>query len=122
MFWLNNVFYKITINATKLSIVFLYLRVFSVHWLDAASYAMALYVLCYGLASVLVTLFECTPVVRSYDRSIAGTCINFTAFWLVNAAQNMISDIIIFLMPMSTIYRMTLGNTAKYGLMVVFSL
>ncbi|KAK3174183.1 hypothetical protein OEA41_001427 [Lepraria neglecta] len=88
--------YKFTINLTKTSICLLYLRIFSTE--DKARfrrtvYIVMAYVLLYAVASIIGTIFECTPVPRIWNKTIPGTCINLTAFWYANAAANMLGDI-----------------------------
>ena len=95
-FWATQITYKFTINLTKTSICLLYLRIFSTE--DKARfrrtvYIVMAYVLLYAVASIIATIFECTPVPRIWNKTIPGTCINLTAFWYANAAANMLGDI-----------------------------
>lgn len=80
------------------------------------------YVLLYAIASIMATIFECTPIPRIWDKKIPGTCINLTAFWYSNAAANILGDICIFLLPLPVIRSLKLPSREKLGLTMVFCL
>ncbi|WEW61251.1 hypothetical protein PRK78_006741 [Emydomyces testavorans] len=110
--------------AMKVSITLLYRRIF-----DTNKFRFKLvcdcvlgFVAAYAVASILVTLFECSPVARIWDRTLPGTCINFTAFWYANAAWNISTDITILLLPMPVIHTLRLPTKSKVGLTAVFTL
>jgi hypothetical protein len=122
MFYLDQIFYKFTINLTKLSILFLYLRIFSQRWFRRTCYACITVVSGYAIASILVTIFQCTPVVRVFDKKIHGTCINITAFWYANAIYNILTDIVILASVPGVVWSLSLSTRQRLGLTMVFGL
>ncbi|KAI1979614.1 hypothetical protein LOZ53_006315 [Ophidiomyces ophidiicola] len=124
LFYCLQILYKCTINLTKISIVLLYRRIFETtkfrfpYICDCIIGVVA----AYALVSIIVTLFECAPMARVWDRSIPGACINFTAFWYMNAAWNISTDLLIFLLPMPLIHTLSLPTRSKIGLTAVFAM
>ncbi|KAI1917320.1 hypothetical protein LOZ65_005089 [Ophidiomyces ophidiicola] len=124
LFYCLQILYKCTINLTKISIVLLYRRIFETtkfrfqYICDCIIGVVA----AYAFVSIIVTLFECAPMARVWDRSIPGACINFTAFWYMNAAWNISTDLLIFLLPMPLIHTLSLPTRSKIGLTAVFAM
>ena len=116
------VVYKVTINATKVSIVLLYLRIFTPgkafrYWCKA----LLVFVGSYGLLSLMLTIFQCRPPGRAWDRSQNGNCINLTAFWYANAGFSLFSDIAILVFPIPVISTLHLPWRQKMSLILVFA-
>lgn len=122
MFYLDQIFYKLTINLTKLSILFLYLRIFSQRWFRLTCYACIILVAGYAIASILVTIFQCTPVARVFDKKLPGTCINITAFWYANAIYNILTDLVILASVPGVVWSLSLSTRQRMGLTMVFGL
>lgn len=115
--------YKVTINLTKASICLLYLRIFAhISWFRKAVYVVMAYVLLYAAASIIATIFECSPVARVWDHSVEGTCIDLTGFWYANAAANIIGDFAILFLPMPVVKSLKLPSRQKWGLRLIFGL
>ena len=122
MFYLDQVFYKFTINLTKLSILCLYLRIFSQTWFRRTCWACMGLILSYATASVIATIFQCTPITRMWNRSLPGTCINLTAFWYANAIYNLVTDFIILASVPPVVMKLKLPLRQRIGLTGVFGL
>ena len=117
------VVYKCTINLTKTSICLLYLRIFTtVKWFRKAVGAIMAFVLLYAVASIIATIFQCSPVSRFWDHSIDGHCINVTRFWYANAAASIFSDFVILFLPMPVVRDLQLPSRQRWGLALVFGL
>jgi hypothetical protein len=124
MFYLDQIFYKFTINLTKLSILCLYLRIFSQPWFRRTCWASVLVIFGYSLASIVATIFQCSPIQRVWDKAHypAGTCINITAFWYANAVYNLITDVVILASVPGVVWKLRLPLRQRLGLTVVFGL
>lgn len=121
-FWAIQILYKFTINLTKTSILLLYLRIFPNKPFRKAVYGLLVFVNGYAVASIVATIFQCTPVVRTFDRDTPGSCINLTAFWYANATANILGDFAILALPMPVINSLHLPRRQRIGLMMVFAL
>lgn len=122
MFWADQILYKFTINLTKLSILAFYLRVFSKTWFRITCWLTATIVSLYGIISILVTIFQCSPVNRVWNRSVEGTCIDLTSFWYSNAIYNILTDIIIMVSVPFVIWVLELSKQQRIGLIALFGL
>jgi hypothetical protein len=133
MFYLDQIFYKFTINLTKLSILTLYLRIFTQPWFVRTCWCCFAIVTIYAVASILVTVFQCTPINYFWDHHAppatgsSGSlpsphCVSSTAFWLANAVYNISTDVIILVTLPFMIWSLRLPRSQKFGLTFVFGL
>jgi hypothetical protein len=125
MFYLDQIFYKFTINLTKLSILCLYLRIFTQPWFRRTCWACVFVILGYALASIVATVFQCSPIQRAWDKAHyypTGTCIDMTAFWYANAIYNAVTDIVILASVPGVVWELRLPLRQRLGLTAVFGL
>ncbi|KAM7190474.1 hypothetical protein V8F33_009457 [Rhypophila sp. PSN 637] len=122
LFYIAQGFYKLTINLTKISILFLYLRIFVKKWFRATCLTHLALVIGYMVATFAASVWQCTPISRAWDKSVPGTCISITANWYANAGFSISTDLIILALPMYPIYTSMLPLGQKIALMVVFAL
>jgi len=83
---------------------------------------MLVVIVLFGVSSVITGIFTCTPISYFWNRTIEGHCINEAAFWFTNAAINIITDIILWAMPLPVLNSLQLPSRQKYGLMIVFAI
>lgn len=121
-FWAIQILYKFTINLTKVSILCLYLRIFPNKTFRKAAWTVMFFVVGYALSSILATIFQCTPMSKTYQPHTPGNCLNLTAFWYTNAVANILGDCTILALPMPVIYALHLPQRQKFGLMMVFAI
>ncbi|KAI4143993.1 MAG: hypothetical protein L6R39_004366 [Caloplaca ligustica] len=124
-FWLSQIFYKCTINPTKISMLELYLRIFPAAQNPRFRLAVRLimiYVAVYAIVSIIATIVQCVPVARAWDHSVLGQCIDVTAFWYSNAINNILGDILTWGLPAGIIWKLQMSRSDKVGLYGVFAL
>ncbi|KAM0496036.1 hypothetical protein ACHAP9_006968 [Verticillium nonalfalfae] len=123
LFYVAQIFYKLTINLTKSSILLLYLRLFSLHRpFRITCIALLTVILLYCIATTASSIFQCTPIPRAWNRSIPGTCISLTYNWYANAIFSISTDVAIILLPQRVIWKSQLPTSHKRALMGVFGL
>ncbi|KAK1834431.1 hypothetical protein QBC39DRAFT_379961 [Podospora conica] len=122
MFWLLQVFQKLSINISKLSILLLYLRIFIQKWFRITCHILLVVVLSFTVASVVSGIFQCTPVARAWDRRIPGTCLWLPAIWMSGTVFLIVSNFVILGLPMYPIYQSHLLAGQKVAIMAVLSL
>jgi hypothetical protein len=130
-FWLTQIFYKCCTWSYKASILMMYHRVFG-DTPDVRAYgirfrslliAMLTVVGASFLASLIVTIFACVPLARSWDKSVAGHCVATVPWWYSYAALNIVTDLIILAMPLPLINGLQqIGRRQKVVLMGIFTL
>ncbi|OLN96835.1 hypothetical protein CCHL11_02301 [Colletotrichum chlorophyti] len=122
LFYVAQIFYKITINLTKASILLLYLRIFVQQYFRILCYVLLSIILAYMVATSASSIWQCTPIPRAWDRSIPGTCISLTMNWYANAGFSIATDLLIIALPQHVLWKSKLPTNQKRALMVVFAL
>jgi hypothetical protein len=118
--WATIPTYNLALALSKISIVCQYLRVFPVPAMQLACKIMLGVLAVYGCWTVLGSAFMCVPVQFFWGVG-EGSCMNRLAFWFSNAALNIATDLIIFIMPMPLIRGLQIPKKQKIGLMVLFA-
>lgn len=122
LFYVAQIFYKITINLTKASIVLLYLRIFVQRWFRICCYILLGLFVAYMIATVGASIWQCSPIEGAWDKSMGPTCISLTKNWYANAGYSIATDVLILCLPMQPIWASKLPINQKRALMLVFAL
>jgi hypothetical protein len=118
----------------------LYLRIFTGRKFRIAAIAVMGLCVAYTLAAVLLTVFACNPIRKSWDKELPGNCVESIKIWYCNlggetidkrivtdnstatSILNIITDIMIICLPMYEIRRLQLPWSKKLLLCLLFSL
>ncbi|KAI0160000.1 integral membrane protein [Hypoxylon sp. FL1284] len=122
LYYVAQIFYKLTLNLSKASILFLYLRIFIQRWFRISCYVVLAVILSYMVATTGASIWQCTPIERAWDKSVDGTCITITGNWISNASFSVITDVILVLLPVQPIFKSNLPTKQKWALTIVFTL
>ncbi|GKZ36894.1 hypothetical protein AbraIFM66950_008158 [Aspergillus brasiliensis] len=120
----SQVLYGPLIFLTKLSIFLLYLRVFAPSpkcnqwWFIQALMGLNFF---FYLADTIVKIFECTPRERIWDKTVPGHCIDANIPVLVTSIVNVVSDIMMLLMPIRCVWRLQIALRQKVGISAIFA-
>ena len=99
----------------------LYLRIFLAKYFRWLCYASLAVVISWAIGSVAATIFQCVPVAAFWDKSIKDPrCINSDVFWYSYGITNIVTDAIIFALPMREVALLHLPRREKIGIMLVF--
>ncbi|KKZ61218.1 hypothetical protein EMCG_04173 [[Emmonsia] crescens] len=123
-FFAAQVFYTIVITLAKMSILFLYLRIFYIErYFRWACTLLNILTGAHGIAFVLTTIWQCHPMAGFWDKSIPGFyCVKIYPFWLSFSVVNIITEVVMLVLPVQEILRLSLRYREKLALVVVFSL
>ncbi|KAL8920327.1 MAG: hypothetical protein Q9208_006298 [Pyrenodesmia sp. 3 TL-2023] len=122
-FYIAQVVYKIVVGFTKISILILYLRIFTSKPFRLACYINLGIVAIFTIGSTIATILQCIPTKAAWDKTVVdATCINSAAFWYAFAVINIITDAIILFLPVRQVLRLHLDRREKIGLLALFSL
>lgn len=116
--------YSLTIMCTKLTILLLYRRVFLPQRWSAFDVVVRLLMLIIGLFYVSNTaakIWECTPRPRIWDKSIQGTCIDISRLLNASGLFNSITDILILLVPVKSVWKLKMDTSRKVGCVLLFT-
>lgn len=110
---------------TKVAILLLYRRVFSplAQGLFEKTIRLFITILClFYVATFFVKIFLCVPRARIWNKSVPGTCLDNAAVLNTNGIFNLLTDVIILLIPLKAVWNLQLDRRRKIGVVMVFTL
>ncbi|KAL4937711.1 hypothetical protein BDV06DRAFT_226682 [Aspergillus oleicola] len=115
--------YPPCISLIKISMLFLYLRLFPGNKIRIVTMITLALTTMWGIIYTIVGIFVCTP--RSYawtnwDGEHQGTCLNETAIVVSHAIINIILDVFIICLPLPTLLKLELKMSKKIGVCFMF--
>ncbi|KAI1176792.1 hypothetical protein F4777DRAFT_597194 [Nemania sp. FL0916] len=121
-FYVSIAFYNAGLMAVKLTFLAQYYRALALKRFQTVCIVAMIIVGAWSLSQVLVGLFICTPVAGFWDKSLHARCIPVPLQWYVNAGGNIISDIIVFVLPLPVLTHLNLPKVQRLTLVGIFSL
>lgn len=115
--------YKVVLMFNKISVVCLYYRIFAVSTKSfrIACHVMNAWIIASGLAFIIATAFQCTPVAAFWDRSIQEyKCFKNEPWWISYATIQITTDFMLLAMPIRQILLLSMGRAEKLGICLVF--
>ncbi|KAL9635805.1 MAG: hypothetical protein Q9164_003233 [Protoblastenia rupestris] len=112
LLWLNQVFFKVTTGFTKLSICLILLSMFQransglVRATRTVIWGTIALVVGYYVAAFFVSIFQCTPVSKSWHTKEPGTCVDLDEFRYYNASVNIITSVLVIFTPLPALSKM----------------
>ncbi|KAI1827310.1 hypothetical protein F4861DRAFT_403503 [Xylaria intraflava] len=119
----STVLYFALTSATKLSILCLYYRIFSVN--KSFRYqviGMIIVVTCFCIGTVVADLLNCIPLKWTWLNSLDDPryCFNYNYFWLASGIVEAVLDIVILSLPIPVVSRLRVKGGKKYAIVGVF--
>lgn len=105
----------------KLSILWLYHRIFQNKQFHRWSLAMMVLVLCYFITMVAVYFTNCIPLEQLWNPQPGGHCRDMQYSDYVTVGCNILLDIAIFLLPIPPLWRLRMPTRKKVILCIIFS-
>lgn len=113
--------YVPSVTFPKLSILALYLRIFTTKTYRYITYAIAVFLGLVFLTSIVLAFRECKPFAYSWDKTIPnGHCINLLIPFRLIGGLNLLSDVAILILPFPIIWRLQTSLYQKIGLTITF--
>ncbi|KAH7063919.1 hypothetical protein BKA63DRAFT_185026 [Paraphoma chrysanthemicola] len=118
------ILYYFLVNAIKISILLFYLRIAAAKRLEVLSKSTIYFLATFCVVSVTVCLTQCIPLHKMWDFTglVEGKCINTTAFFYTTSSVNIVMDIWILVLPITTLLKVQRPKREKAALVGVFSL
>ncbi|KAI1271982.1 hypothetical protein F5Y07DRAFT_413060 [Xylaria sp. FL0933] len=120
--FVSELFYTIGFIAIKLSIISLYRQLFLTRFMLFSTMLLAIFVILWGTALLLVTIFSCTPVHGFWDVDVPSKCVNSKWFFIGNAIPNILADILLLFLPIHDVWKLQLSRASKVGVIGMFIL
>lgn len=103
-----------------MSILVLYLRLFAVNkTFRYLTWLTMFFVTAYLSSNFWTQLFGCTPRVKYWKPDTPGHCINYTKAGLAYGSMNVVSDLLIFVLPLPIVWRLKLSRKEKVGVTLI---
>ena len=106
--------------------LFLYLRIFPSRQFRIVCFILIGLVTASGVAFVLVTIWQCSPIDAFWDKTLLKTpgarCFSSEAFWFSYSVINIVLDFGILLLPIHEVLKLQLPWRDKIALVGIFSL
>ena len=98
--------------ATKLSICLIYFDLFKkansslIRATRIVTYGTTFLIIGYYVPAFFVSIFQCSPVSKSWHAKESGTCIDLDKFRLYTAAANIVTSVLVIATPLPALTKM----------------
>lgn len=106
--------------ALKLSLIWLYTRIFSTAQFKRWAYAAMGLVLGYGIAFLCVFMTNCQPISQQWNPVPGGWCRDLSVEELASVTINLAIDLIIVIMPMPVLWGLQMAVRNKIFISLMF--
>ena len=106
----------------KLSVIFLYRRIFPNHWLRITLWIVGGFLVYMAIAADCLAVFKCLPLESIDDPTIKPRCINFGLWIVIHALHNVVTDFMLLFLPMPLVWRLNMTRTRKVQISGIFAL
>jgi hypothetical protein len=119
--WYTFLLYATSLSCTKISILLLYRRFLSLGWARICNTIVLAIVVACSIWVIITSFIDCIPLAAVWDKTIEGKCIDLRVK-IGNSYAHIITDFIIFVLPIPFVVSLKLASRQKIGLMLVFCL
>jgi hypothetical protein len=111
------------VTSAKISLLLFYVRIFTVRRFQIFAYAVGSLVLVHGIAVLFAIIFQCKPVPYAWDKTIPdGKCFVQHVLYRFMSPPNVLTGILILVMPMPFVWKLHMPRAQKMALTGVFLL
>ncbi|KAL4938901.1 hypothetical protein BDV06DRAFT_214720 [Aspergillus oleicola] len=107
--------YATNITPVKLSVLFLYRRIFPTPDVQRPCTLLIVICLIWWVIAIIGDLLYCIPMRHYWDPTEEGHCFDFPTFFLVMTIADMLIDVAIFATPMPTIRKLHMPLRKRLG-------
>ena len=83
-------------------------------------WAVGLFIATYSGIQLLTSIFQCRPVRAAWDTTVKGECIQINLVFMILAGINVLTDIILLLAPLPTLWGLQMAKAMKLQLIGIF--
>jgi hypothetical protein len=113
----------LSLSCTKISILYLYILIFPIRWVVWGSYMTMSIIVAWTVATILAGCLVCQPFAFNWDKSIpGGSCGDQVTSFTITGIINLITDIVVLLLPMRPLYQLQMATFKRVTLVAVFGL
>ncbi|KAF7944584.1 uncharacterized protein EAE97_005217 [Botrytis byssoidea] len=120
LIYIMQLFYILSPATIKLSVLFLYKRIYVGERFIRIVYAHIILISLWVTIMFFMAIFNCTPISAFWTNE--GKCFNFKGFAVGYAIVNILTDVSIWILPLPKIWELHLPIGQKMALMLIFTL
>lgn len=120
--WVAALVYILCGSCAKISMLIFYRRLSPQRWFRIFIYTTMGIIVGYTVGIFFSFIFACQPIEKSYNVLLEGTCVDQPRLYIVTAVANIVSDVIIFILPMPMVFTLHMRLEQKLGLLFIFGL
>ncbi|KAK6823652.1 hypothetical protein PG987_013909 [Apiospora arundinis] len=121
-FYVLIILYNLAIVSFKLCFLAQYHRIMTTKRMRRLIYAAAAFVGIWTLSQLCLHIFQCHPISGFWQPGPGAKCLPRLPGWYSNAAGNIVTDVLILLLPLPMIRALNLPRAQKLGLIGIFCL
>ena len=113
--------YLPSILGYRLVVLFMYLYLFGCSKsFRYATWSIAVFVTGYLGCNIITLIFGCTPIPKYWKPDEPGHCITLVRADHAYGSMNVVSDVLLFLLPLPMVWQLNLTTKEKLGVFVIF--
>jgi hypothetical protein len=115
--------YNLANNVVKMSFLLQYRRIFgtSSHIADRVCHWLSIFVAVWAVVQASLLGVSCIPAAAIMSQMI-GKCLDTMPVWYFSSSMNILTDLLIFFIPLPCVYRMSLPRSQKALVCSIFCL
>lgn len=107
----------------KFSILKLYGSIFISRRFHYCLWAVEAFVAGWTISAAGVSIGQCTPISYGWDQEIpGGSCVNYGLLVLVAGVLNVVTDLVILVLPIPSVLRLQISKQKKYLIIFTFAM
>ncbi|KAI9852942.1 MAG: hypothetical protein M1838_003736 [Thelocarpon superellum] len=122
LFYAAQILVCIIIPLTKVFILFFYDRIFAVASFRPLCRFWIGFSICQMLGGTMAAILECVPVAGVWNLTIPSRCIIYVAWYVGQAAFNILTDLVILIMPLPAVWSLRIARRQKVAVCSIFVL
>jgi len=108
---------------TKLSLLTFYLHLSPQKWFRISVWTSIVIVSLYTSIITLIMFFQCSPPRQAYQLGhVERNCINAGVLYMATAVSNIVTDVILFILPIPMVIQLHMPVQQKIGAVVIFAI
>ncbi len=107
---------------SKVSILLLYLHIFAFQWVRVAGQVVLAIVVISNIYMVVAVFTACIPLQAFWDIRITDKYCHPQSVWWANTSLLIITDFLIFLLPMPAVWTLNVPRKQRFALLGIFGL
>ncbi|CAI6338473.1 unnamed protein product [Periconia digitata] len=117
----NELIHPFAVAIPKICVVLVYLRVFTGKGERMAAKILIGAIMTTCLAFTIALMFQCRPFKFNWDKTIPdGTCFDIVIFGQSSSIPNIVTDLVLLILPIRTVTVLKISKGRKIGLMIIF--